>query len=335
MKIKGKKIKIVFLSLAVLVMILLLSFLMDFSPKDINWGVTFSPAYAQNELGLNWQETYLAILDDLKVDHIRLSAYWNIIEAERDSYDFGQLDWQINEASKRNVDIILALGRRLPRWPECHDPKWLADLSTEEIGQEQLELVDLVIKRYKNNEHIKLWQIENEPYLGTFGQCPPLDKKVFQQEIALARSLSSKPILITDSGELNLWIRASRTGAEVIGSTLYKVVYNEKIGYIRYPLPPLFYYAKAVLIKTIFKTQLVINSELQAEAWHTEKKDLSQMTWIETSKSMDLKQFQKNVSFAQKAGFEEIYLWGAEWWYFLKTKQGNDILWNEAKKIWL
>ena len=316
-------------------MLLIASFWLDFSKSDVKWGVTFSPIYAQDELGLNWQETYLAILDDLKVDNVRLSAYWNDVEPERDVYNFENLDWQIREASQRNVDIILAVGRRLPRWPECHDPAWLKDLPLAEARVEQLELVDLIITRYDKNKNIRLWQVENEPFLGTFGLCPPLDKEVFFQEIDLVRTLSSKPILVTDSGELNFWIGAAKTGAEVIGSTLYKVVYNEKIGYIRYPLPTWFYFAKASFIKTFFKTtKSVINSELQAEAWHTEKKDLVQMTKEETDKSLDLKQFNKNIIFAKGAGFDEIYLWGVEWWYFLKIKKGEADLWNEAKKLW-
>ena len=335
MKIKGKKINIFLIIISVLLILYGWSFLFDFSKGDIKWGVTFAPLYAQNELGLNWRETYLAILDDLKVDNIRLSAYWEEIEAERDVYNFENLDWQINEASQRQVNIILAVGRRLPRWPECHDPQWLAELAKEEIGQEQLELIDLVVKRYDKNANIKMWQIENEPFLSTFGQCPPLDEEVFKQEIQLVRNLSAKPILITDSGELNFWIAAAKTGAEVIGSTLYKVVYNQKIGYIRYPIPPLFYSAKVALIKMLFKTERVINSELQAEAWHTEKKNLSQMSRAETDQSMDLKQFRQNISLAKKSGFNEIYLWGAEWWYFLKTDENYPDLWNEAKNLWL
>jgi len=311
-----------------------LSFFLDFTKPNIKWGITFSAKYAQDELGLNWQETYIAILDDLKVNNIRLSAYWDEVEPTRDSYDFSRLDWQINEASKREVNIILAIGRRLPRWPECHDPQWLAGLLKMEADQEQLELIDLVVKRYRQNPNLKMWQIENEPYLSTFGNCPPLDEEIFKQEIALTRNLSPLPILITDSGELNLWVRAAKTGAEVIGSTLYKVVYNPKIGYFRYPIPPAFYYIKAGLIKALFGTQNIIISELQAEAWHTEKNNLSQMTWEEAAQSMDLNQFQNNISFAQRAGFEEIYLWGAEWWYFLKVKQNNDILWQAAKTIW-
>ena len=327
--------KIIILSLIIiLVLLLVISFSLDFSKKDIKWGVTFSPIYAQYELGLDWQETYLAILDDLKVDNIRLSAYWNEIEVERDVYNFEKLDWQIAEASKRNVDIILAVGRRLPRWPECHDPAWLKDLPSDEAGTEQLELVDLVVERYDKVKNIRLWQVENEPFLGTFGKCPPLDKDIFFKEIDLVRTLSAKPILVTDSGELNFWIGAAKTGAEVVGSTLYKVVYNENIGYIRYPIPGWFYLVKASFIKTFFDTKSVINSELQAEAWHTEKKDLIQMTTAETDKSLDLKQFKNNMIFAKKAGFDEIYFWGVEWWYFLKVQRGQSDFWNEAKNIW-
>jgi len=333
-RMKKSKIKLSLAIILILFILYCLSFLLNFSKDNIKWGVTFSAKYAQSELGLNWQETYLAILDDLKVNNIRLSAYWDEIEANRDVYNFESLDWQIKEADNRHVNIILAVGRRLPRWPECHDPSWLINLSPEETSQEQLELVDLVVKRYKNIPSITTWQIENEPYLGTFGLCPKLDEKTFKQEIAITREISPKPVLITDSGELNFWIMAARTGADIVGSTLYRAVYNEKIGYIKYHIPPVFYFAKASFIKTIFKTKSVINAELQTEAWHTEKKDLSQMTIEESSKSMDVNQFKSNITFAQKAGFDDIYLWGVEWWYFLKVKHGNSDIWDEAKKIW-
>jgi hypothetical protein len=329
----GKKSKIL-ITLLILIALLASSFALDFSKEDIKYGITFSSVYARDELHLNWQETYTAILDDLKVDNIRLSAYWNQIENERDIYNFDDLDWQIEEASKRNVNITLAVGRRLPRWPECHDPLWISHLSKEEIRTEQLELVGLVVNRYKDNPNIKTWQVENEPFLRAFGICPSLDKEALNQEIKLVRDLTDTPILVTDTGELNLWISAARTGADTIGSTLYRVVYNENIGYTKYPIPAWFYYAKATMIKTLFGTRNVINSELQAEAWHTEEKDLTQMSLEDQFKSMDLEQLEKNISFSQKAGFDEIYLWGAEWWYFLKVNRDYPHLWEEAKNLW-
>lgn len=77
------------------------------------FGVTFSRFKAE-ELKLDWRETYLAILDDLKVKHLRLGAYWDDIETQSGQYDFSNLDWQIEEAEKHGAQIILAIGFRLP-----------------------------------------------------------------------------------------------------------------------------------------------------------------------------------------------------------------------------
>ena len=33
------------------------------------------------------------------------------------------------------------------------------------------------INRYKDNQAIKAWQVENEPFLKGFGECPKLDKE--------------------------------------------------------------------------------------------------------------------------------------------------------------
>lgn len=319
---------------AILLIFLVLAYTLNFSPEKISWGVTFSQYYAQEELGLDWQETFLAILDDLKTDHLRLSAYWDHLEPRNGEYSFSDLDWQIAEAGKRNVKIILGVGRKLPRWPECHDPGWLSDLGQEDIQKKQLDFVQKAVERYRDNEAVIMWQVENEPYLKLFGQCPKLDEEFFKKEIALVKKLSAKPVLITDSGELNWWFKASASGGDMIGTTLYRVVYNKHLGYLRYFWPPCFYYAKTILVKNIFDIQKVIVAELQAEAWHTEGKSLPQMTLTEQLKSMDLKQFRKNISFSRKAGFDEAYLWGVEWWYYLKVEKDYDELWEEAKTLW-
>ncbi len=40
-----------------------------------------------------------------------------------------------------------------------------------------------------------------------------------------------------------------------------------------------------------------------------------------------------NVEFAKQAEFSEIYLWGAEWWYWLKTERHYDEVWETAKEL--
>lgn len=330
--------KRMYLFLAIIALILIgtvLIYKLDFTKQDIRWGVTFSPYYAQDELGLDWKTSYTAILDDLKVDHIRLAAYWNRTESERGQYDFSDLDWQVEQASARNVGITLAVGRRLPRWPECHDPSWLKDLSLTEAREAQLQYIEAVIKRYNDNPSVARWQIENEPFLGTFGECPPLDKELFTQEIALARSLTDKPLVITDSGELSSWIPATRSGGDILGTTLYRTVHNKYIGYWHWPLPSAFYTAKSWAVKKLSNIEKVIVIELQTEAWHTGEKTLVDMNREETDASLSIEQFNNNITYTQRAGFDEVYLWGVEWWYYLKAERGESDFWDQAKMLWV
>jgi hypothetical protein len=53
----------------------------------------------------------------------------------------------------------------------------------------------------------------------------------------------------------------------------------------------------------------------------------------EQFKSMNLKQISENIEFAKKVGFPEVYLWGAEWWYWLKAKHQDPSFWEFAKKL--
>jgi len=48
---------------------------------------------------------------------------------------------------------------------------------------------------------------------------------------------------------------------------------------------------------------------------------------------MNLEQFKYNVEFAKNTGMSEHYLWGAEWWYWMKEKQNNSEIWDEARKL--
>ena len=82
--------------------------------EKIEWGVNFSQKHTEN-LGLNWQETYLALLDDLKVKNIKLIPHWDLIEPEKDKYFFEDLDWQIKEAENHSAKILLVIGMKTDR----------------------------------------------------------------------------------------------------------------------------------------------------------------------------------------------------------------------------
>jgi hypothetical protein len=323
----------IFIALVVFVGIFL-AYLMIGKPEPadkINFGVTFSQPFAI-KMGLDWQEAYLAILDDLKVRNLRLSAYWPEIEKQEGEYSFNDLDWQINEAEKRDAQIILAIGRKLPRWPECHIPDWARDLPESEQQEKILSLITEIIEHYKNSQAIKAWQIENEPFFESFGECPSLDKDFLDKETALAKSLDNRPIVITASGELSSWISEAKR-ADILGTTLYRIVWNKYLGNLQYPFPPVFYQKRADLIKRFFRIQKVIVVELAVEPWG--RTLLYELPLEEQFQSMNLEEFKKIIQYVKETGFDEVYLWGAEWWYWLKTVQGDSAVWEEAKKLWV
>ena len=296
--------------------------------ENIKWGVTFSKTYAES-FGEDWHKMFSAISDDLNVKNFRLVAYWSEIEKAQGEYNFTDLDWQINEVSKKGGEIILAVGMRLPRWPECHMPEWAQNLSQDEKEEVITAYIKETINRYKNNSNIKIWQIENEPFLRTFGICPKLNKEFLDKEIALVRYLSpERQIMITESGEFSTWIGGARR-ADIIGTSIYRTIYG-KLGYVTYPIPSVFYHKKSDLIKFLFNTKRIIGIEIQAEPWGD--KPVMQMTNEDKDKSMSFEKFKENIEYAKNTGFDELYLWGVEWWYWMK-KNGDNSYWNQAKQL--
>ena len=142
------------------------------------------------ELGLDWKETYDAIVDDLGVRKFRLAAHWPMVEPAQNIYNFEELDYQIARAEEVGAEVILAVGRRLPRWPECHIPSWVKDLSPEQQNAAQLRMVEQVVERYKNSPAVVTWQVENEPFLELFAyeHCGELDVSLLNKEINLVKS---------------------------------------------------------------------------------------------------------------------------------------------------
>lgn len=300
----------------------------DYSQGEPAWGITYSPTFAE-ELNLDPREVFLNILDDMGARHFRIPSYWNRIEKVPGIYDFEELDWIINEASARDAKIILVLGQRQPRWPECHFPVWAKNLP-EPIRQEQvLQFIETVVRRYQGNKNIQAWQVENEPLLNVFGQCPKADIDFLKLEVETVKKLDSRPIMLTESGELSTWVRSASL-ADILGVSMYKVTWNKYLGYLYYPLTPGFYHQKIKLVKTM--VDKVVCSELQAEPWATEHINL--MTLEDMKKGMTLKMIQTNMDLAKRSGFEEIYLWGAEWWYLMKEKYSDSEYWDRMKEIW-
>jgi len=300
----------------------------DYSAGEPEWGVTYSVKYAE-ELGLDPRTTFLGILDDLKVTNVRLPSYWDRVEKTPGNYYFRELDWLIEEASRRNVKIVLVLGQRQPRWPECHIPGWAENLPRAIREDRLLKFIDAVVQRYQGNDNIAVWQVENEPFLDIFGECEPTTADFVKSEIALTKSLDDRPVMITESGELSTWLRGAQL-ADILGVSLYRITWNKYLGYFYYPIAPDHYHSKIELIAPL--VEKVICTELQVEPWAPD--GITNMSYEEMIAALPLKKARNNVEFARRVGFPEIYLWGAEWWYYMKEKHGDDTYWQEMKNLW-
>jgi len=301
-------------------------------PEKIKYGVSFNVPYAL-ELGLDWQQAYISILEELGVKRIRLGAHWPLVEPEKDSYDFTYLDFQLNEARERKVDVILAIGRRVPRWPECHVPDWAQDFTEDQQQAEIREYLKLIVERYKDYDNLIYWQIENEPFLEMFAyeHCGDLDVEFLEEEISIVKNLNpERKILITDSGNMGGWKDAYSRG-DLFGTSVYVYFWNPFIGKFRSILPPSFYSLKDNYMEFLYGHKKTILIELSLEPWLIQP--IVKAPLKDQFDMMDLERMKKILKYGENTRYEEQYLWGAEWWYWLKVKHGMPEIWNFTKQL--
>lgn len=318
-----KVLKCLLIAAALLLALWALSWLFNFSQNQTVFGVSFNADYARY-LGLDPKKVLETMLSEWKFKYVRLSAQWNNLEPTRGRYDFSDLDWQMELAEKYGAKVMLAVGQKIPRWPECHAPQWAKTASAAEYETALMDFIRATVARYRTQAALEIWQVENEPFL-TFGICRQFTREQLEQEMALVKEMDLQhPTITTDSGELSFW-RKTGQAADLFGTTMYRVVWNKYSGYLNYDwVPPLFYRAKLWLIGRDRATAFI--TELQAEPWMNGGEAMS-VPLSEQYQSMSFERFKKNIAFAQAVGLPRAYLWGGEWWYWLRTQgAGNDFI---------
>ena len=314
-------------SIALLIVFFLVLAILNRMPEgEPEFGITFSTVYAR-QLGIDWKLAYTDLVQNVGVKRVRLPIYWDEVEKEKNEYDWEHYDWIVEESELNNVELTIVLGQKVPRWPECFIPDWAEKIDPHNTYDELNEFIALAVGRYKDSPALHRWQIENEA-LFPFGECPRPSVEEYAGEIALVRELDpDHQIQITVSGELEPYFN-SAVPADVLGISMYRITWNNLFGYFYYPITPAFYRAKAKVVEPFVDS--VIISELQAEPWFPEAIDAREpQEWYEVFTEKDMR---RNIDFARRTGLDEAYLWGAEWWYFLK-ENGEPRLWNVAEEL--
>jgi hypothetical protein len=298
---------------------------LDVPPSGTTFGITYSTAYAF-QLGLEVRDSFSAMLDDLGARDIRLPVYWWEVEGEHDRFDWSLYDWLMDEAGKRGAHVTLVVGAKAPRWPECYIPSWAWPMGDADREGELLDFINTAVTRYRSHPALAGWQIENEPFF-PFGICPAPNVGLVERETDAVKTLDTHPVQLTVSGELEPFLRQLQS-VDRVGFSLYRITWHPLYGYSIFPLTPEFYRIRGWLIGLSGRTPVI--SELQGEPWFPFTPSVATSPdWYD---AFDAGMLLSQIDFARRTHLTPVYLWGAEWWYFLKL-HGNDRLWEAAKSV--
>ncbi|MBI5906582.1 hypothetical protein HY857_00835 [Candidatus Saccharibacteria bacterium] len=300
--------------------------------EPLTLGTTFVPDYAKS-FGLDPDKTLQAMFEDLGMRQIRLVSYWKNIELTPGKYDFSELDSEFALANQYNAQVSLAIGLRQPRWPECHEPKWIDISASENQWKPQLfKFISAVVDRYKNNPALDSYQLENEYFLSVFGECKNFDRSRLVDELKLVKQHDSKHKVIIARSNNWVGLPVGQPTPDEFGISVYKRVWDATIThrYFEYPLPSWFYAALAGGGEILIGKNMIIH-ELQAEAWAPKGLEITQIPLSEQFKSMNAKRMKDRIAYGEATGMRTIDLWGSEWWYWLKVKKGDPSIWNVVK----
>ncbi len=300
--------------------------------QPIELGATFITNYAE-QLGVDPKETFNAMVNDLGIKHLRLVSYWDRIEAEKGTYNFEDLDWQMKAAEDAGVKVSLAIGLRQPRWPECHMPKWAMTQEKSEWYGELNTFMAKVIERYKDSPALVSYQLENEFFLTVFGKCPDFNRQRLIDEAALVKQLDPNRTLIISRSNNGVGLPIGKPTPDLFGVSVYKRVWDKTFThrYFEYPFPAWFYASLAGGGKIFTGKNLIIH-ELQTEAWLPDGFDIANAPVSELYKSMNPERLHDRIQYGEGTGMKHIDMWGVEWWYQMKTKRGEPGLWEAAKQ---
>jgi hypothetical protein len=310
---------------------------------DLKIGTTFIKINAEH-LKLDWRSAYNETIDNFK--YIRIPVFWDQLESEAGKFDWVDLDWQMQRAAQTNAKILLAIGHRVPRYPECYAPSWTKELSQTEFKRSLFQTLTTIVNRYKDHPAIDAWQVENEPLAKILGTiwggkaCREISQWV-TEEVKLVKQLdqAKHPTIVTyafspwPSSQLR---QTLKFGSDAIGITLFnKLFFRSPIfnGYVEMfkfgPMAPLRLPYQRSLAKQQ-KKQFWI-PELQAEPWGPNGPyDFAKPE--DAYISMNPDRLQETWQHGVEAGADRIYLWGVEWW-LSERNQGRPMMLEAVKHL--
>src|SRR5438067_269249 len=321
-------------------------------------GTSFSPKRAAY-LGLDYRSAFTR-LEAMHFRVIRLSAYWDQVEAE----GFEQLDWLMNEAQRARQPIVLTVGMKALGWPEFFVPASVADLATLNQGQDvasdsslraaTLAFVEATVLRYRDNPTLVGWQIENEPFNRAGPQRLWIDAGFLRDEISSVRQLDRhhRPLIVNAFSHFNLvfdqasarqgfdlrqWLGFDADSAErdslavlnrgdVLGLDVYTAIGYQFLGQDHLSRADGDWPERLARVRELAKRQgkQAWITEAQAEPWESAEETY---TDPKSTNPAAIRSIFENL---KDAGYGTVLFWGSEYW--LWRADNGDPRWIDAIK---
>lgn len=314
------------------------------------YGINFSCKRAQF-FGEDCAALFRQSLVELNVRHVRLSAYWSDIEREPGVYDFREIDVLLAIAREREAAVTVTIGMKAQRFPEFWFPTWLrlAAALPLDVFPEDSPLITAALFPYLTaaaahigaSDAVESIQVENEPFVHYQGHANGwrIRKSFLAREIATVRAADSghHPIVISHAS----WLKRDGTwrwileNADVLAQSVYTkrqrgpwpwlYIFPYRIGPLTPDLP-----GQARAARQAGKSLWI--AELQAEPYEQPAIDVRRIP-TSAAASFSPRWFEDNVALARRSGASRVYLWGVEWWAYLRDARGDPALWDEAKAL--
>lgn len=178
-----------------------------FRPK---YGVSYSFEQA-SWYGYDGRAEFVKLLDEVRFDWVRLPFFWDYMTSEDGQFNknFDDLEFAVGEAQKRNIKVIVALGLKVPYYPEYHLPPVVAAqikfgtkiTLSHAVADDVVAIDKKVVERLSKYDNISYWQVENEPYLANVNNWK-IGEDLIRAEIATVRNAdpARRPIILNHVG---------------------------------------------------------------------------------------------------------------------------------------
>lgn len=312
------------------------------------YGINYSCKRAEY-FGLECEALFRQILADLGVRLVRLSVYWSDVERDPGVYDFSAVDRLLAIAEEYGARVTMSIGMKAQRYPEFWFPTWLrlaAKLPPDGYPEDH-PLVEEALFPYLAaaarhvgaHPAVEAIQVENEPFVHFRGHANGwrIRRSFLARELETVHSNDpgAHPIVISHAS----WWRRDGTwrwiieNADVLAQSVYTKrqrgpwqwlhIFPYHTGFYAPDLPEQARTAKR-------NGKQVWIGELQAEPYERPDVDVRRIPTA-TARSFSVRLFRDNVRLAKRSGAARAYMWGAEWWAYLRLVRGEPELWDIAR----